>query len=373
MQSCWKYIRPLFALVLVAQLTGCGLLGRMFPDRSEDYKKAKTAEPLEVPPDLTTTTLGDALAVPDAGATLSGYTTARGGEAGGGGGVLPSQEGLRLERDRDRMWLVAQGDPAAVWARAREFWLENGFLITREDPATGVLETDWVENRAAIPKDIIQKTITRVFDQVYSSAYRDRYRMRLERGEQPGTTEIYITHQGVQEEYEGDPNDVSTTKWVPRPPDPDLEAEMLKRMMVYLGVTPERAGTLLAEKQNAPVRAELVKRTGSQAALVVHEDYSRAWRSIGIALDRVGFAVEDRDRSAGVYYVRYNDPLKGHNKGILNKLAFWSSDRRKAEQYQIKLIADGPDTRTVVLDEAGKPDTSVTGVRILTLLHEQLR
>jgi len=365
------------ALVFLLQgISACTFLNNMFPDRSRDYKTAESTRPLEVPPDLTTTPTTDALVVPTGSTTLSGYESARKTLSGKGGAsaVLPEQDALSFEREKDRAWLVVQGDPEQVWPEAREFWLENGFFIMNEDPVTGVLETDWVENRASIPKDPIRGLISRVIPNAYSAAYRDRYRMRLEKGEKPGTTEVFITHQGV-EEVVTDESDEGVMKWGPRPRDPGLESIMLKRMMLFLGVQPERAEQMVAEqKKPAPARAELIQQESGQAVLVLHEDYSRAWRNLGIVLDRIDFAVEDRDRLQGIYYVRYNDPTQGHNdEGLLSKLAFWSDDEQVVERYQIKLSDDGADSRVVVLNEQGEPETSVTGVRILTLLYEELK
>ncbi|MGD2076100.1 MAG: outer membrane protein assembly factor BamC [Gammaproteobacteria bacterium] len=368
--------RLLITAVLLQSMSGCSWLDSVFPDRSKDYKKAKTAASLEVPPDLTATPETDALVVPGGETTLSGYTSARESlTRSGATPVLPEQPGMTLERDRDRSWLVVQGEPSAVWPEAREFWLENGFLIVREDPVIGVLETDWVESREYIPQGPIRALISRVWEGAYSASYQDRYRMRLEVGQEPGTTEVFVTHQGVQEKLEGGADDTQTTVWVPRPSEPGLESEMLKRMMIYLGVSPERAEREVATaKEPRPERAELIKEASGPPSLVIHEGFARAWRSVGITLDRVDFAVEDRDRSDGVYYVRYNDPLKAEKEGVLSKLAFWSDDdEEKVVTYQIKLTDDGPDTRVMVLNAAGEPETSVTAVRILTLLHEELR
>jgi outer membrane protein assembly factor BamC len=368
--------RCLIVAALLVWVSGCSWLNSAFPDRSKDYRKAQTAASLEVPPDLTATPDTDSLVVPGEQTTLSGYTTAR--ESVGRGSseaVLPSPDGMEIERDRDRRWLVVKGDPSAVWPQAREFWLENGFLIVVEDPTIGILETNWMQSREYIPQGAIRNLISRVWEGAYSSGFQDRYRMRLEVGEQPGTTEVYITHQGMEEHLEGTPDSTQTTVWAPRPPDPGLEAEMLTRMMVFLGTTPEQAErSLAAADEPEQARAELIQKGSGQASLIVHEGFERAWRSVGITLDRVDFAVEDRDRSGGIYYVRYNDPLKGQKKSVLSKLAFWSDDDdEKAATYQIKLTDDGADTRVVVLNEEGQPETSVTAVRILTLLHEELK
>lgn len=367
----------LLALLAALQLiTACSFIDRVFPDRSKDYQKAEPTRPLEVPPDLTTTPVADALIVPTESTTLSGYTSARETLKGGGGTspVLPDQDSLRFERHGDRAWLVVQGDPSSVWPEAREFWLENGFFIMKEDPTVGVLETDWAENTEAIPEGPIRSVISRVIPNAYSSAYRDRYRMRLERGEEPGTTELFISHQGLQEVVTQEGDGVNIT-WAPRPGDPGLESVMLKRMMIFLGVQPEQAEQLVKEENPREDRAELLQQGPEQTVLVIHDEYSRAWRDVGIVLDRVDFAVEDRDRLQGIYYVRYNDPLKGQqDKGLLSKLAFWSSDDdRKVEHFQIKLTDDGEDTRVVVLNSEGEHETSVTAVRILKLLYNELK
>jgi len=366
----------LLLTLMLSFLSGCGTLDRMFPDRSKEYHKAETTSSLEVPPDLTRTPANDALVVHDGSATLSGYKSAtRTRNSQAKKGMLPTSEGIRIKRDNNRAWLVVNGDLPAVWRRTREFWLDSGFLIRRENPPLGVLETDWVDSKLDVPGDIITNTISRVFPNAYSSSLRDRYRMRLEAGEKTGTTEIYITHQGLQEKLEGRTDETQTTSWEPRPSDPGLESEMLKKMMIYLGTAPQRAEALLSPQTPTPDKAELTQQSDGQPVLVVHEEFPRAWRNVGITLDRVDFAVEDRDRSKGIYYVRYNDPLQQQKKGFLSKLAFWSdNDTEKVKTYQIKLTDDGADTRVVVLNEQGAVDkSSVTPVHILKLLHEELR
>jgi outer membrane protein assembly factor BamC len=373
--------RIVLSMLLCAAVVGCGGTGSVLPDHKADYKKSKSTDRLEVPPDLTSTSIREAPAgaagtapetAPPSTATYSEFSGGQRTRAEST--VLPDQENMRIERDGDKQWLVIQGEPSQVWPVMREFWLQAGFLISYEDPRIGILETGWAENRADIPQDAVRRALGKVMDWAYTAATRDKFRVRLERGSQPGVTELYLTHRGMEEVIEGPADEASSTKWRPRPADPELEAEMLKRMMVYMGVEEERARQQLAQ-QNAPrARAQLVS-TAEGSLLILDEDFSRAWRRTGIALDRVGFAVEDRNRSDGVYFVRYLDPLKGNeDNGILSKLAFWSDDdQAKADQYQVKLIAEGPETHVVVLDKSGARDSSGTAKRILTLLQEQLQ
>jgi outer membrane protein assembly factor BamC len=342
------------------------------PGRRIDYKKSRSTEALEVPPDLSSSTISEAPEMLDkAGTSFTEFTETT--PAIGVSRVLPSQENMRVERDGDQQWLVLQGEPQQLWPRVRDFWNQEGFLIKMEDPRVGIIVTDWAENRADIPQGPIRRAIGKVLDQVYSAATRDQYRVRLEKGATSGTTELFLTHRGVEEVVTGTPED-STTTWKSRPSDPELEAEMLKRLVVYLGVEQQRAQAMLARRSEPMARAQLITdSTGS--LLIVGEDFSRAWRRTGVALDRVGFAVEDRNRSEGIYYVRYSDPLSGQDdKGLLSSLAFWSSGKdAEAKQYQIALVAKGRETHVIVKDAEGAREDSKTATRILTLLEEQLR
>lgn len=370
-------------VMLVVALCACGALTRKLDevtsssDPKVDYKKSQSLPPLEIPPDLTSSTIDDTLAVPDidpAGtATLSVYNEERQDpQVRGTENVLPQQDSIRVERDGDKRWLVMQGEPEQVWPKVREFFLQSGFLIKQEDPRIGIMETDWLENRADIPKDPIRSILSKAFDSLYSSATRDKYRVRLERGKEPGTTELYLSHRGVEEVVQGD-----STIWQPRPSDPELEIEMLNRLVASFGVDDKKAKALLAQQESAAPRAQLTRDPEGRAFLTLGEDFSRAWRRTGLALDRVGFTVEDRDRSRGLYYVRYIDPLKDEKKdsGILTKLKFWKDDERKpgSDEYLISVAGEEESTRIQVLNKDGAPENSDTTNRILALLEEQLK
>ena len=363
---------------LALALGACATRDIEIKDKKIEYQQAYEVPQLEIPPDLTSNSIDDRLVVPDINprdtATFSAYS----GERQGGGravqtGVMPDVAGVRLERRGDMRWLVIDSEPSQVWGPTRDFFLELGFLLTREDQVLGILETDWLENRAAIPKSAIRDALTVIpgVEGLYSSDTLDRYRVRLENGAQPGTTELYLTMRGLEQVAKG-PEFV----WQARPTDPELEAEMLVRLMMYWGATEERARQKLAAPAPRPDRARLLASTaGDPTGLVVLEDFSRAWRRTGVALDRIGFAVEDQDRSSGIYQVRYQD-LEASRKeeGFFSKLAFWSDDDKpEVRSYGIQLVADGGETRVQVLDEKGADVQTSTSQTIYRLLFEELR
>ena len=303
----------------------------------------------------------------------------QGGRTAASNDVLPVADGVRVARDGDTRYLVIAERPDKLWPLVREFWQENGFLLKVEMPDTGVMETDWAENRAKIPQDPIRNLLGKVLDQIYSSGERDKFRTRLERTSDGKTTEIYISHRGMVEQivnsrsgtgYDG-------TVWQPRPADPELEAEFLRRLMVKLGVDEARSRAQIAPTGKRDERAKLVTANDGAAVLDVIEPFDRAWRRVGLALDRVGFTVEDRDRSKGIYFVRYVDPIVDGNqsKGILSKLAFWRSDEpaNKAAQYQVVVKPGDDASRVQVLNKEGANEAGGASKKILSLLYDQLK
>jgi outer membrane protein assembly factor BamC len=371
-------------------LVGCGgnlqqLVEDTIPNKDAEYKSSRRLPPLEIPPDLSSASIRESLVVPSSGeVTASELQRNQTGGAATTTSVLPQQKDIRVERNGDKRWLVMNARPEQVWPKMREFWLENGFLIKVEDPSIGIMETDWAENRTDIPKGVIESMLSKISDNFYSAATRDKFRARLERGSDAGTTEVYVSHRGAREnrsEGATDPAGSSATslegyKWEPRPADPELEAEILSRMMVYFGVSRDRADAQVTETRERAPRAHLIKDDTGSAVLAMREDFSRAWRRTGLALDRVGFTVEDRDRSRGLYFVRYVDPASEgvDDSGFLSALKFWGDDPKPTEtEYLVSLVGGDSSTQVVVLDKQGERDRGRTAARILGLLHEQLK
>ena len=373
------------ALIAAAALSLAGCSTSFWEGKRIEYKSAEKLPSLEVPPDLTNPARDDHYQVPDVSpggtATLSKYNAERKGgpsPAAASTTVLPEVAKARVERAGAQRWLVVNEPPEKVWPLVKEFWQDSGFMIKLELPEAGVMETDWAENRAKIPQDGIRNLLGKLIDGLYSTAERDKFRTRLERGIQPGTTEIYISHRGVVEVYTNQNQD--STVWQPRSSDPELEAEFLQRLMTRFGVDEARAKTQVAEAQAPKVeRARIVKLDNGGGAVQLDEPFDRAWRRVGLALDRGGFTVEDRDRSHGYYFVRYIDPEKDatdtdKKQGFLSRLIFGKSKSvGPTEQYRI-LVKEQKETSEVqVLNKDGVSEASDTSRKILSLLQEQLK
>jgi outer membrane protein assembly factor BamC len=379
--------RALLCALALSSLAGCSTFTSVFEPNRIDYKGAVKAAPpqsLSVPPDLTQLQRDNRYQIPEAGngiATLSQYNSK--GEPVAAPTPTPTTAtvavnaaaGMHIERDGEQRWLVVKQSPEVLWPQLKDFWQESGFLINVDKPALGVMETDWLENRSKIPSDIIRDTVGKVLDSMWSTGERDKYRTRVERAAD-GSTEIYISHRGAQEVVTGAQKDGVT--WEPRPSDPGLEAEFLGRLMARLGNDPSIAKTAVASTTTEPAHSKLVK--GADGGYVeVDEGFDHAWRRVGLALDRVGFTVEDRDRTQGLYFVRYVDEDKeaAGEKGFLSKLFSWGSssddDVSSALKYRVSVKETGDTSKVVVLSNDGKPEVSSTGEKILSLLNDQLK
>jgi outer membrane protein assembly factor BamC len=364
-------------------LAGCGI--NEWLEGKSEYKSASTLPPLEIPPDLTTPSRDNRYLVPEGkSATLSGYEAEKrdmSKQQPGGAGpvVLPQAQNMRVERAGTQRWLVVDDvPPERLWPLVRDFWQESGFLIRLEVPQAGVMETDWAESRARIQEGGIRGLLSKALDSMYSSSERDKYRTRLDRTGDGKGSEIYISHRGMVEVYTTmrDPqsNAPGDTRWQPREPDPELEAEFLRRLMVRLGAQDEKAkATVAAAATPSQQRSEITKGVDGSEFLQVSEPFDRTWRRVGLALDRVGFTVEDRDRAKGIYFVRYADPeAEMKDRGLFERW-FTSAPKVTAQQYRVQVSTAGTASQVNVLNKDGASDGSKTAQRILALLHEQLK
>jgi len=391
MKSRAGLARVAAAFAFAGLLAGCSTVN-LGPDRIE-YQSAPAPRTLEIPPDLTQLPANDRFAVPERGgapasATASATATAAASRAQPRGGtvlsVAPTVPNARIEREGTQRWLVVDVPPEKAFGVVREFLPTVGLQIEREDAQVGVVETAWAENRAGLPQSLIRGLLGRFLGQVYSTGEMDKFRFRVERTA-ANTSEIFISHRGMVEVFTSQAQD--RTMWQPRPSDPELEAELLQRLAqrfapaqgqaTAVAAAGAAAGGAAVPAKTAPEVARLLPADASNPARVaIDEPFDRAWRRVGLALDRGGFTVEDRDRARGLYFVRYLDPeveqKQRDRQGFLSKM-FGGDAKVEAQQFRVLVAAAGERTVVTVQDREGKPDTSPTSNKILAQINDQLR
>ncbi|MFM2239445.1 MAG: hypothetical protein RJA69_819 [Pseudomonadota bacterium] len=352
--------------LLVAALTACSSVG--LGNEKVNYKTETKVKPvaLDVPPDLSQLSRDSRYALP--GGTVSAATLEQQSRTATGITAPSKIADVRVERSGTQRWLVVQRPADKVWPLVREFWIENGFTYTTEQANIGLLETEWAENRAKLPQDFLRRTLGKLMDSMFSTGERDKYRTRVE-ALSADSTEISISHRGMVEVY----GDITKTSivWQPRPSDPSLEAEFLRRLMVKLGSSAEQATQLVDAPQAPP--ATLVSVNDKQQAIVYVESFDVAWRRLGVALDRTGFTVEDRDRNQGLYFVRYVEKPDPDKQSFLNRLFSRTAESEGPVRYRILLTREGTGSRISVLNATGAADTSPASQRILKLLIDELK
>jgi len=344
-----------------------------------DYKStgAVRGPNLSYPPDLITAQADRRYIVQDGTATMSEYNAAMKKSVQMRNNVMTGIRGMRIERDGERRWLVVEKPATELYPQVKDFWQENGFLLIVDSPSTGIMETDWAENRGKLPQDFIRSALGSVLGSVYDTGERDKYKTRLE-APKSDETEIYITQKGTLEKCVTDTagDQCLYTIWTSRPNDPNLEAVFLARLMERLGMTQEQAKAMVAVPLVAKTaKAKFVQGANNQGYIELNSSFDRSWRDVGLALDRSNFTVEDRNRSNGVYYVRYiNAKDVDDKKGFFSNL-FSSKDDSKlqAKKYQVIVKSTGENSANVYVQDAdGKPENTPAGIQLLTLLTDQL-
>ena len=366
--------------VCLAAVTACTTsLSELVPDQRVDYRTSVAADALEIPPDLTASSIDDALIVPElnpvGSASLSDYQSERSarGQLAVQETILRPQDTMRIERDGDRRWINIQQSPEALWPRVTAFWTTNGFTLERSDPRIGIMETNWLENRADIPDGPIRSVLKQFLDFAYSAATRDKFRVRLE--PIADGSEIYLSHYGVEETYIG--RNKESTIWQQRPRDPELEAEMLNRLMVHLGASERRAQSELAkqgdDRSTATPLTRMVDTTDGYRALVVEETYDRAWRLVGLALDGSNdYAIEEQNRAQGQYVIEQRVKQEP-KKGFFSRLFGGDDTPVQGERYQVRLAGRGEQTLIVVQTMQSQPATTQVAQPILESVRQVIR
>lgn len=387
-------IRPtatrLACTAFVLSLAGCSSFDSLFSSDKVDYRAAaKQTQGLEVPPDLTQLAKDSRAQVQGGSITASQLSAAKpavgatNAAAMASGSVAPNAIGeIHLEHSGTDRWLHVSATPEQLWPQLRAFWQERGLEVVKEQPELGVMETNWAENRAKLPQDFIRSTIGKVFEGLYSTGERDMYRTRVDRG--ANGTDIFISHRGMQEVYTNAGRD--STAWQGRPSDPYLEAEMLSRLMLKLGGKEEAAQAVVAEAgKPAPATAASTLKVGGEApkarrplsevpdSLSVADGFDRAWRRVGLSLDRHGFTIEDRDRAAGLFYLRYADPEQAGKDEPNFFQRLFGAKAATPVRYRVSVKAEGVKSTVSILNERGQAVADDNAKRILSLLMDDLK
>ncbi len=323
-------MRPMLSLLilLTLSLSGCGWLAGekgYFRDRGDDYRKARTipamkapdgakppaVEPLyPIPVERTDALLGKEFEVPRPAPLLAD----------------PEQGVVRIQKLGEQQWILLDGAPGEIWPRLRAFLISNQIGIDKEDAPNGLVETGWLQLKGSADR-------------------REKYRYRVDQGVQRNTTEVYVTQMG----YTHLPGEeAKAPEWKDTSMSAEREAWMVKELATYLADTTQQASvSLLAQGISTANKVYIVRGADETPIIDLRLPFERAWASLGRSLPRGGFTVQDLDRSAGIYYVKFEpaekkdeaevgegevevekaDKPKSSGKGFFKRMfSWWGSD-----------------------------------------------
>lgn len=271
--------------LLCLSLSGCGMFfgeDGWFRNRTTDYQKADKIPPLVLDESLDKRALGDLYPVPRlVNATFEEDVT---GEVPRPQAISSNllEQTIKIQRLGDQSWILMNVAPGEIWPRIRSFLNVNGLDVARADIARGVIESDWVQFKTDL------------------TTY-DRYRIQIDQGVQPETSEIHIRHMSVPA---GSPVSADLA-WVETSTNPERERWLLDELAATLADDPTEGGTsLLAQAIGGSAKAGLTS-VGGEPVLNLRLDRGRALGTLLHATRQEGFVPYENNAVAGVFYVYY--------------------------------------------------------------------
>lgn len=346
-------------------LTACssGNISDLIPDRRPDYRQSRMNNALEVPPDLKAASPNDSLAIPDFDpATIASYSAYAQDNAvrdkRGFIQVLPELYGVQVVENAGELpYITVQSDASSAWQAVQRYWYNNGIRLKVSDPAVGLMETDWLENKSDLPSTGFSGLLNSLLGFVSDSGKRDRYRIRFSR-EGDAQTRVTILYSRAEERASGNPKDPDGYVWTQTDNDsPELQLEMTRRIAIFISAELRRAQAVQQGNSGVAARSRLVQ-SGDLAGLAIPGSYEQAWRTLGIGLDRASFRILADTYANGTYEVRYEPQADEAQKQGSFWQRLWGGKAapkgRERPVYLVRLARDGAQNIAVVQSPGGQ-------------------
>jgi outer membrane protein assembly factor BamC len=275
-----KSMKVALLLLLSSLITGCGLLfgdNGLFPDNSENYKKAKEVPTIQVPEGQDSSSIGEIYPVPPITDTilLAGeFEVPRPVRLLAGA----EDEQVRIQTLDEENWALVNTAPGQVWPQIRAFLSVSQIAVARVDARSGLIESAWVT--------------------LEGETMASRFQFRIDQGVQRGTSEVHV----LQMSQVGD-----VDSWPETSSSPAQEEEMLRAVSQYIANSADSTPVSMVADQAISAAGKISIQEGPDDDIYIRLSlpYDRAWASVGRAIEESNFEITDRDRSAGKYYVRF--------------------------------------------------------------------
>ena len=331
---------------LMSTLAACSWLGDdeddWFRNRANDYRKARIEKPLELPEHIEASNIEDTYNIPPISdnASLTGEFDVPRPERLEEDALV---DAVRINKMDNQRWILVDGAPGEVWPRLRAFLTRHQLRVMRADAVQGILETDWLQPAG-------------------EGALRERFRLRIEQGVQRGTTEVYVLQADIRAE----------DSWPNTSSNDERETLIINTLAQYLAdnqVTMSSVSMLAQQAMGSAGRISLEEDEQRQPYLQLGLSFERAWASLGLAVKKAGFVVEDLDRSQQIYYVRYFDPkTEEEEPGFWSNLFSFGSDEEKEKGIPFLLRVESSNDQEVLIKVGSSDDEAFVNEKATDIL-----
>lgn len=345
-------IRNILLIALALGLAGCtSLFGadNVFRDRGSDYLLAEEMDPIEVPEDLDSETLGVAFPVPPAG-QVSEYQLAESFET-----PRPDEFGtdevgeVRMQRLGEDQWILVPAPPAEAWPRIRGYLTENRIPTLRTDADNGVIETG-------------------VLSFGDDPQLQHQFLLRLEQGVRLNTTEIVVRHRAFP--VDAIPDVIPA--WTDDQTGDSEAADQMRMQIAESLAGDEGSGTasLLGQRVGAAAKVEIVTPSAVDPYILLHLSYERSWASVEFALGTELFNIESSDKEAGVFDLVLLSEAEQDYSWLRRVLRGSAGNLGQPYQINLRQVDDSVEVRVMTPEGDSLPQREA--FEFLTLLRSRL-
>ena len=341
-----------------------------------DYRYAdpSVGQSLELPPDLAGVQVESKFELP---AAISGDNETAKDKIP----VLAKVQSVQLEGSGDLYWLQVDESVDNLYQLVKNFWASEGYRLNVDEPVIGIMQTEWIYKSEGGEEES-SSWFGQLFTTEDLAATQDQYKTRIERSETNNLNRIYIAHRGTEFKYvlnEGAARKeaINDSEWNFRQPEPELEIEMLARLMIYLGLQQDDVEQQRGSVKLFKPRASLyVDADEGSPYLILNDVYQIAWNRVFHQLERMNFEIIDSEFKSGlsgegVIYVNAPTVDIETSEGFFN---FQSEEKEGPMRFTLVFSEEtNQSTRLIIEDETGEFDTSPAGSQFLNPLYQKIK
>jgi len=322
------------------------------------YYSNKSVTSLEIPPDLTKPDFENSFRLSEFVDTKENYVNLTNKELLNEK-VLALTSKVEVKKSGTRRWLIVDKPSDIIWSMTQEFLKSEGFAIKEINKKTGIIETDYLENRPDLPDrsvGLIRSMIQKATGQSYSLPVLDMYRVRVEPINE-NTTEVHFSISSMQEVVQYDPQSIAgkeeKTLWQTKERDPMIEVEMLYRFMVFLGADQVKEKIINATNEKS-VSARLDKNLNGYSKLIFEHNILDTWDFLSWGLDGAKINIEDKDLKERSIYINV---ARTADKGIFSNMF---GDDAILMTFQLALKESSPNKTEVLFYDISEKNEQET-------------